>query len=161
MFAGAIPALTGAAAAIGAPAVMLSLKALSSVEQAISPARPLAANKNNVLARQGNSVPAAPGDEARRQRQRAAGLQGANEADADEPAYLGKVPQRAGGVAGDLRKTYEAPKGKNNATSSQGVLEDILAKVPSRADYGTGDYARSVRPQPSAQGGFGNQSYTE
>lgn len=159
MFTAALPALAGAAAALGAPAVMLSMKALSSVEQAISPARPLAANKNNLLARQGNSVPTAAGEETRRQRQRAGGLQGANESDADEPAYLGKVPQREGGVAGDLRKTYEAPKGKNNATSSQGVLEDILAKVPSRDTYGTGDYARSVRPQPSNQGGYGNQSF--
>jgi len=159
MFAAAIPMLSGAAATLAAPAVMVSLKALSSVEQVLSPARPLAANKNNVLARQGNSVPSAPGDEARRQRQRAGGIGSANEADADEPGYLGKVPKRVG-VAGDIRKNYEAPKGKNNATSSQGVLDDILAKVPSRSDYGTGDYAKSVRPQPSAQGGFGNQSYS-
>lgn len=110
--------------------------------------------QSNVLARQGVSVPAERGEGEKVARQRASGVKGGIEK--TEPDYMGKVPARP--VCGDLRRDLEVG-GLGNATSSRGILTDILDKVP-RQSHGTGDYKTINRPSPGRAPGFGNQSFT-
>lgn len=106
---------------------------------------------SDALARQGVGPVPLPGAAKRAERNRAAGIPGGL-AD-QEPAYLGRVPNRP--VTGDLRKDYEVGR-LGDATSSKGVLSDILAKVP-RKTHGSGDYKKINRPDPRRLPGFDNQ----
>ena len=108
---------------------------------------------SDALARQGLGPVGPSGDAERNARQRAAGVPNPG-VPSDVPDYFGRVPSRP--LAGDKRRDYEIG-GLGNATSSRGILEDILAKVP-RKTHGLGDYKRSNRPPPSRPDGFGNQS---
>jgi hypothetical protein len=137
---------SAATVAVGVSVFPVAAKAVSELHRTVF-------NLSDALARQGESVPAEKGAGERLARQRAAGVDGT--IDGGEPAYMGKVPSRA--TAGDKRKSYEVKKG--SALSSRGILDDILAKVPSQAN-GTDSYKRIARPQPSRQPGFGNQSFT-
>lgn len=110
--------------------------------------------ESNVLARQGQGTPADKGEDAKLARQRASGIKGGIQS--KEPQYMGKVPGKK--MTGDLRKDYEIG-GLGNATSSRGILEDILSKVP-RQTLGTDEYKKIARPQPKKAGGYGNQSFT-
>lgn len=136
-----------AAVASGACAAPVFLKAAGEAHRAL-------VLQSNVLARQGESVPENAGNGAKLARQRAAGISGGVKS--KEPGYMGKVPERK--VSGDLRKDYEAG-GLGNATSSQGNLTDILAKVPKQT-LGDSEYKRINRPVPSRAPGFGNQAFT-
>eukprot|EP00186_Timspurckia_oligopyrenoides_P003911 CAMPEP_0182448278 /NCGR_PEP_ID=MMETSP1172-20130603/25661_1 /TAXON_ID=708627 /ORGANISM="Timspurckia oligopyrenoides, Strain CCMP3278" /LENGTH=161 /DNA_ID=CAMNT_0024645081 /DNA_START=138 /DNA_END=623 /DNA_ORIENTATION=- len=115
----------------------------------------LMSNGNNVLARQGEGVPDFSGAGSKLARQRAGGIKGGVEVKG--PAFLDKVPSRA--MSGDIRGKYMAG-GLGNATSSQGNLTDILAKVPKKIN-GTDEYKKIARPPPSKQAGFGNQSFPQ
>mmetsp|Transcript_12827 Transcript_12827/g.34531 ORF Transcript_12827/g.34531 Transcript_12827/m.34531 type:complete len:163 (+) Transcript_12827:147-635(+) len=112
------------------------------------------ANGNNVLARQGRGVPDMPGAGDKLARQRAAGIKGGVET-REQPSFLDKVPNK--GIRGNLKENYTVGK-LGNATSSQGNLPDILAKVPKKPN-GTPEYQRIARPPPSRQAGFGNSSF--
>lgn len=136
-----------AAVATGACAAPVFFKAAGEVHRAL-------VLQSNVLARQGESVPSQSGAGERLARQRASGVSGPERK--KEPGYMGKVPEN--NLAGDLRKDYEVG-GLGNATSSQGNIMDILAKVP-RRKMGTDQYKKINRPVPSRAPGYGNQSYT-
>lgn len=136
-----------ASAAVGVAIVPVAAKALGELHRVAFP--------SNTLARQGESLSKDAGANERLARQRASGVGGGEVSESDEPSYMGKLPKRA--VTGDIRRSYETRKGA--ATSSKGILEDILGKVP-RKSNGTDSYQRIARPPPSQQGGFGNQSYT-
>jgi hypothetical protein len=140
-------AAVAASTAAGVAVVPVAAKALGELHRAVF--------MSNTLARQGESIRDAGADE-RLARQRAGGIGGGEVSETDEPAYMGKLPRRA--VAGDLRPSYVVKKG--SATSSKGILSDILAKVP-RQVHGTDSYKRIARPQPSRQAGFGNQSFPQ
>lgn len=131
----------------GASAAPVAIKAVGELHRTL-------VLQSNVLARQGESVPAKRGEGEKLARQRAAGVKGG--VVSPEPKYMGKVPSQP--VSGDLRRDYEVG-GLGNATSSQGILSDILDKVP-RQQHGTGEYKRINRPQPLRAPGFGNQSFT-
>lgn len=136
-----------AAIASGACAAPVLFKAAGEVHRTL-------VLKSNVLARQGESVPTEAGAGQKLARQRAAGVSGGVKS--KEPGYMGKVPSNK--VTGDLRKDYEVG-GLGKATSSQGNITDILAKVP-KQQHGTDEYKRINRPVPSRAPGFGNQSFS-
>lgn len=138
-------ALTAATAA-GVSLAPVAIKAIGELHQTVF--------LSNNLARQGQSLPKEAGALDRSARRRAAGVSDAL-MDDEEPSYLKEGPSRP--VAGDLRKSYEVKRG--SATSSKGILTDILAKVPRKMNGGE-DYQRIARPPPSRQAGFGNQSFT-
>jgi hypothetical protein len=133
-----------AATVMGVSAFPVAAKAIGELHRAVF--------ESNTLARQGLSVPKETGAGERLARQRAGGINGGTEG--DEPGYMEKVPQKS--QAGDTRKKYIVTRG--SATSSKGILDDILAKVP-RQSNGTDDYKRINRPAPSRAAGYGNQSY--
>lgn len=135
-----------AAVATGACAAPVFFKAAGEVHRAL-------VLRSNVLARQGESVPAEAGAGRRLAQQRASGVSGSERR--SEPGYMGKVPRKS--MAGDLRKDYEVG-GLGNATSSQGNITDILAKVPTQ-QLGTDQYKKINRSVPSRAPGFGNQSF--
>jgi hypothetical protein len=135
-----------ATAAFGVSALPVAAKAIGELHRAVF--------QSNVLARQGMSVPQEAGAGERLARQRAGGIKGGT--DGDDPQYMSKVPRKA--LAGDTRKQHLVTRG--SATSSKGILDDILAKVPRKAN-GTGDYQRAIRPVPTRAAGYGNQSYPQ
>lgn len=136
-----------AAIASGACAAPVLFKAAGEAHRAL-------VLRSNVLARQGESIPAEAGNGGKIARQRAAGISGGVKS--KTPGYMGKVPNNK--MTGDLRKDYEVG-GLGNATSSQGNIADILAKVP-RQKNGTDEYKRINRPVPRRAPGFGNQSFS-
>lgn len=131
----------------GASAAPVAIKAVGEIHRTL-------VLQSNVLARQGESVPANRGEGEKVARQRASGVKGG--LPKMEPGYMSKVPVKP--VTGDLRKDLEVG-GLGNATSSRGILSDILDKVP-RQSHGTGEYKRINRPSPGRAPGFGNQSFT-
>lgn len=140
-------AAAAATSAVGVAVVPVAAKALGELHRAVFP--------SDTLARQGESLGKDSGANERLARQRASGVGGGEVSETEEPSYMGKLPKKA--MAGDLRRSYQQRKG--SATSSKGILADILSKVP-RQSNGTDSYKRIARPPPSRQGGFGNQSYT-
>lgn len=145
MFAASAASLT-----LGATALPVAAKAFGELHRTV-----LQSNGNNTLARQGESFDPAEGARERNSRQRAGGITGGTCSETEEPSYMDATPKKAS--AGDIRRSYETKKG--SATSSKGILSDILAKVPRRT-VGTESYKRASRPAPSRQGGYGNQSFT-
>lgn len=113
--------------------------------------------QSNVLSRQGNGSPEFAGAEEKLARQRTGGILGGLAPNKGEPGYLRKVPARP--MTGDKRRDYEVGS-LGNATSSRGILLDVLDKVPRRTVGGSGDYKRANRPGPSRKAGWGNQSFT-
>jgi len=107
---------------------------------------------SDALARQGLGPVGPRGLSEKQARQRAGGISGPG-IPTSEPGYIGRVPSR--NVAGDQRGDYQATRG--NATSSRGILGDILGKVP-RKTHGSAEYKRINRPQPKRTPGFDNTS---
>jgi hypothetical protein len=134
-----------ATVAVGASALPVAAKAIGELHRAVF--------MSNALARQGQSLVGSEGEIERSARQRAAGIGGAVP-ESDEPSYMDNVPKKA--VAGDTRGKYVQTRG--SATSSRGILSDILAKVPRRAN-GTDEYKEIARPRPSRQAGYDNQAF--
>lgn len=139
-------AAAAASSAVGVVALPVAAKAVGELHRAVF--------LSNTLARQGESINPDAGEGDKLARQKVGGISGGKRAESDEPAYMGKTPKNSGA---DLRKSYQTRKGA--ATSSKGILSDILAKVPSQTN-GTDSYKRIARPQPTRAGGFGNQSFT-
>lgn len=135
------------------PAVIAGASAIPIAMKAAGELHRITVLRSNTLARQGLSVPEEEGLGEKLARQRAGGISGGIESD---PSWARKVPAKP--LAGDLRKEYEVG-GLGNATSSQGILSDILAKVPKQVN-GTDEYKRIARPNPKRAAGFGNQSFT-
>ena len=138
--------LIGTAAATGVPLLPVALKALGEGHRVLM---------SDALARQGLGPVGPSGGAERNARQRAAGVPNPG-VSSDVPDYFDRVPNRP--VAGDKRRDYEVG-GLGDATSSKGILEDILDKVP-RKTYGLGDYKRINRPYPKRPEGFDNQGAT-
>lgn len=132
--------------AAAAPFLPVALKAVGEAHRVLM---------SDALARQGLGPVGPSGAAERSARQRAAGIPNPG-IESNEPGYLGRVPKRP--MAGDLRRDYEVG-GLGNATSSRGLLEDILAKVP-RKLHGTEEYKRINRPAPKRAPGFDNQGAT-
>lgn len=136
----------GAGAAAVVPLLPVALKAVGEVHRVLM---------SDALARQGLGPVGPAGALERSARQRAAGVPRPGIA-SSEPNYLDRVPKRP--VAGDKRREYEVG-GLGNATSSRGLLDDVLAKVPRKLN-GTAEYKRINRPNPSRAPGFDNQGAT-
>lgn len=134
----------------GASVLPIAIKAVGEIHHHVL-------QSSNVLARQGNGSPDFSGEDERLARQRTAGVRGGFAPGKAEPGYMGKVPDRK--LSGDDRKDYKVG-GLGNATSSRGVIDDLLDKVPRRTHGATADYKKANRPVPSRKAGWGNQSYT-
>lgn len=133
--------------ALGGAALPVAIKAAAELH--------LTSLRANTLARQGESLPGAAGARERNAKQRAGGITGGTCSETDEPSYMDAAPRKP--QAGDTRADFAQKKGA--ATSSKGILADILAKVPRRT-VGGEEYKRAARPSPAREGGFGNQSFT-
>ncbi|KAK4536899.1 hypothetical protein CDCA_CDCA10G2924 [Cyanidium caldarium] len=147
-----------AGAAIGVQAASLLVVRGAADLQQIGVTRPLL--WNDVLARQGTSVPRKPSADADQARARAAGVSGRPSAPAGMDAILERVPRK--------RKPWDLQgQWKDKITRGQQVsspfgsavpLEDVLSRVPDRKTGVGGSWARL---EPRRPAGFDNRTFTD